>query len=103
MHSQKGQGADGPERKSASDRKRTANRTNAQKSTGAKTPAGKARSKMNAIKHGLLAEELLITIGELTEDPEAFGQLLAGLREHYKPRGTFEDALVQKIAGYLWK
>jgi hypothetical protein len=58
---------------------------------------------MNALKHGLLAEELLITIGELTEDPEAFGQLLAGLREHLKPVGTFEDALVQKIAGYLWK
>ena len=58
---------------------------------------------MNAVKHGLLAEELLITIGELTEDPEAFGQLLEGVRENYKPVGPFADALVQKIAGYLWK
>jgi hypothetical protein len=58
---------------------------------------------MNAVKHGLLAEELLITIGELTEDPEAFGQLLTGLREHCKPVGTLEDTLVQKISAYLWK
>ncbi len=103
MDPQKGQGTDGPGGKSVSERKRTANRTNAQKSTGAKTPAGRARSKLNAIKHGLLAEELLITIGELTEDPEAFGQLLEGVRENYKPVGPFADALVQKIAGYLWK
>jgi hypothetical protein len=103
MDSQKGQGADGPERKSVSDRKRTANRKNAQKSTGPKTRAGKEKSKMNAVTHGLLAEDLLITSGEVTEDPEAFGQLLAGAREHVAPVGSFEDAWVQKIAGYMWK
>ncbi|HJY87097.1 MAG TPA: hypothetical protein VKE24_09700 [Candidatus Acidoferrales bacterium] len=58
---------------------------------------------MNAVKHGLLAEELLILVGELKEDPAAFEQLLAGLREHYQPVGTLEQILVQKIAGYLWK
>ena len=103
MPDQKRQGADGPERKSVSERKRTANRENAQKSTGPKTRAGKEKSKMNAVKHGLLAEELLITIGELREDPEAFGQLLAGARAHIEPVGTYEDAWVQKIAGYMWK
>src|SRR6266849_10332899 len=103
MDQQNGQRADRPERKPVSERKRTANRKNAQKSRGATTRAGKEKSKMNAVKHGLLAEELLITVGELKEDPEAFGQLLAGLREHYKPVGTLEDALVQIIAGYLWK
>ena len=47
-----GRGADGLERKSVSERKRRANRENADKSTGAKTVQGKERSKMNALKHG---------------------------------------------------
>src|SRR5438132_8909004 len=103
MDEQNGRGAAGLERKNVSERKRRANRENAHKSIGAKTVQGKERSKMNALKHGLSTEELLITVGELAEDPEKFRQLLAGLRAHGKPIGTLEDTLVQKIAGYLWK
>src|SRR5689334_19539946 len=40
-------------RKSISARKLSANRANAQKSTGPRTKAGKARSSQNALKHGL--------------------------------------------------
>jgi hypothetical protein len=36
-----------------------ANRRNAQKSTGPKTPDGRAVSKMNALKHGILSKEVL--------------------------------------------
>jgi len=103
MDPEKRQGPAGPEKKPVSERKRTANRRNAQKSTGPTTPKGKARSKMNAVKHGLLAKERLITVGELGEDPEAFGQLLAGLRNDYQPVGTLEEILVEKIAGYVWR
>ena len=37
-----------------------ANRRNAQKSTGPKTPEGRAVSKMNALKHGILSKEVLV-------------------------------------------
>src|SRR5689334_21446643 len=39
----------------ASERQRAANRANAKRSTGPKTPAGKLRSSRNALKHGLSA------------------------------------------------
>ena len=37
-----------------------ANRRNAQKSTGPKTANGKAVSKLNALKHGLLAQTVVV-------------------------------------------
>ena len=86
-----------------SERKRKANRENAQKSTGPKTRAGKTKARMNAVKHGILCDELIIMRGEGKEDQPAFEQLLAGLRKHYKPVGTLEDLLVQKMVGYLWR
>jgi hypothetical protein len=103
MDDRKEQRADGPEKKSVSERRGQANRENARKSTGPKTLAGKERAKMNAVKHGILCGELIIKSGEGTEDLAVFDQLFTGLREHYKPVGTLEDILVQKMAGYLWK
>ena len=38
-----------------------ANRRNAQKSTGPRTPEGRAVSKMNALKHGIFSKEVLVS------------------------------------------
>ena len=103
MDAEKGQKPAMSERRPVSERKRTANRTNAQKSTGPKTQAGKEKSKMNAVKHGILCDQLIIMGGEGQEDLTAFEELRAGLRAHYQPVGPLEDILVQMMTGYLWK
>jgi hypothetical protein len=43
-----------------SEKKAEANRRNALKSTGPKTPEGKAAVSLNALKHGLLSQEILL-------------------------------------------
>jgi hypothetical protein len=75
-----------------------ANQRNAQKSTGPKTSEGKARSRWNAVQHGLLAKRLF-TRDE--SDRSSFDHLLESLREDWQPDGTLEEILLEKIAiGY---
>jgi hypothetical protein len=47
-----------------SDKKAEANRRNSLKSTGPRTPEGKAAVRLNALKHGLLSEEVLLPGGD---------------------------------------
>ena len=47
-------------KKVVSNEQRLANRQNARQSTGPKTPDGKARTSRNALKHGLLARDVVI-------------------------------------------
>ena len=79
-----------------------ANKKNAQKG-GVKTPEGKAIVKYNALKHGLLAKEVVITIGEGAENPEEFDALLEALQTQLVPAGTLEEKLVEKIAFAYWR
>jgi hypothetical protein len=87
----------------SSDKKIDANRRNAQQSTGPKTPEGKANSRMNAVKHGVLARNTVASGPPLREDWAEFYGLLEGLRAHYDPVGPYEDLLVQEIAAAKWK
>jgi hypothetical protein len=47
-----------------SDKQAQANRRNALKSTGPKTPEGKAAVRYYATKHGLLSEDVVLLPGE---------------------------------------
>ena len=63
-------------------KKAQANRQNALKSTGPKTPEGKANVRQNALKHGLLAQEVLLS----EDDEEALRELddsLGKLESHW--------------------
>lgn len=75
-----------------------ANRANAQRSTGPRTEDGKARSRLNAKKHGLTAE--LLVMGN--EDASEFDTLRATLMEQYDPLAPDECELVEYIASSLW-
>jgi hypothetical protein len=82
-----------------SDRKAEANRRNALKSTGPKTPEGKAAVRLNALKHGLLSEEILLP----GEDEEALRKLAESLRAELQPVGELENLLVDRIITLTWR
>jgi hypothetical protein len=82
-----------------SDRKAEANRQNALKSTGPKTPEGKAAVRRNALKYGLLAEEVLLP----GEDEDAFRELSEHLRAELQPVGYMENMLVERIIATHWR
>jgi hypothetical protein len=77
----------------------TANRANAQHSTGAKTDAGKARVAQNRTTHGLAGCSVLLP----GEDPAAFQSLYAKLTLELVPGNTSESFLVRQVAQCQWK
>ena len=83
----------------ASEKQIAANRRNATSSTGPKSAAGKQVARMNALKHGLQSEHVVIP----GEDPEEFEALLSGIEEDYQPVGSREILLVERIAYCSWR
>lgn len=76
-----------------------ANRRNAGKSTGPSTDAGKARSRRNALRHGLTAETV---IGQL-EDAEDYKCFEATVTADFNPETAVERELVLRLASLLWR
>src|SRR5262245_22207622 len=87
------------EAKMTSERQAEANRQNAQKSTGPRTPTGKAVVALNSMKHGLLSRESLVK-GESEADLIAFGKRL---RVQLAPVGELELLLVDRIVSTAWR
>jgi hypothetical protein len=80
-----------------SERKLTANRKNAQLSTGPKTMEGKAKSSQNRYIHGLFAQHLIRSGGQTTKDTAAYSLFASQIRDSYRPVGAMEEFLVEKI------
>ena len=69
------------------------NRVNAQKSTGPRTPAGRQRASMNAVKHNLTGTRLILQESEM----EAWTRLSNALISQLKPMTELENQAVAKI------
>jgi hypothetical protein len=85
--------------KVTSDKQIRANRQNALKSTGPKSPGGKAAARRNALTHGLLSTEMLLP----GEDEAALVELCGRLIEEPRPVGELEGLLVERIIGAVWR
>ena len=79
------------ERKPTSLKKVEANRRNARLSTGPRTEHGKRAVARNAIKHGLLARQVVITAGDGEEDLQEFEALLDRIWQECEPVGVLEE------------
>jgi len=82
-----------------SEAQREAARANGARSRGPTSAEGKARSSVNAFRHGLCSPAVLAP----GEDPEAFAALLAALRAEHRPADATADLLVERLAVALWK
>lgn len=89
--------------KVVSNRQKRANRRNARKSAGPKTPAGKARTARNALKHGLLAKDVVLHSPKFDECRAEFDALLADLIDEFRPTTVIEQTLVERIATCYWR
>jgi hypothetical protein len=90
-------------RKTMSLKQLNANRQNAQKSTGPKTENGKAVSKLNALKHGLLAQTVVVRGHQLKESTNEFKKLCQEFYADLNPVGPLEEMLVGQIVTAAWR
>jgi hypothetical protein len=76
-----------------------ANRQNAQKCTGPRTPEGKRTSSMNAVKTGLTSRRVILT----EEDAVFYQQHIDRHFDEFSPVTDREKVLVQSIADAEWR
>jgi hypothetical protein len=83
----------------ATDKQIEANRRNAKKSTGPKSPEGKAKSARNALKHGLTSRQVVLE----DESAEEFLELRRNLQEDLAPGSQVEMLIVNRLAAVQWR
>jgi hypothetical protein len=76
-----------------------ANRRNARLSTGPVTEEGKARSRRNAVRHGLTAE----TVIDALEDAEDYAAFEMAVTTDHDAQSAVERELVLRLASLLWR
>ena len=82
-----------------SPQKLAANRRNAARSTGPRTPGGKAVVAKNAVTHGLTARDVV----SADESEGAFKSFAAALVEHLAPVGAVETMLAERATHCAWR
>ena len=75
------------------------NRANAQKSTGPRTEAGKQRSSLNALRHGLTGQTVVLP----SDDLIAYQRHCQQLHDQYRPKNPMEVQLTQAVADLSWR
>ena len=75
------------------------NQANAQHSTGPKTESGKQRSSLNALRHGLTGQIIVLP----SDDLKAYQRHVESFVAEYRPKGPTESNLVQTLADTAWR
>lgn len=65
--------------------------------------AGKARSRWNAVRHGILARCTPIRDGDGRENVAEFQHLFTQLRRDLQPATALEEILIERIASCYWR
>ena len=74
-------------------------RSNGAKSKGPKTEAGKQRSRLNAIRHGLAARTVCLT----REDRPIFEAVVEAYTNRFQPADDVEEDLIERMVVAKWK
>lgn len=95
-----------PTNKPKSNKKSATARANGAKSHGPATPAGRARSSQNALRHGLAVRDaalppMSVVLGE--ESPTDFQRLLNSYLDEFAPTSPIEVELVETMASARWR
>jgi hypothetical protein len=78
---------------------RRASQANSAKSSGPVTPEGLARSSQNSIRHGILAESVVLD----SESVEGFYEVLSTLQQELQPVTSIESRYVETMALAEWR
>lgn len=73
------------------------------KQTGPKTPEGKRRSSLNALKHGFTATSPHALQAAAERYHLDFEPIHDEVRQHYRPCDPVEEQLVKRIARCIWR
>jgi hypothetical protein len=76
-----------------------ANRLNSLRSTGPKTNEGKSAMRHNAVKHGILASEPVLS----DESRDEFLLFRQQFWDYFKPVGPVEEEEIRKLVNYGWQ
>ena len=83
----------------ATEKQIAANRRNAQKSTGPRTPRGKAAIRLNNLRHGLRSSARVLP----GEDLKQLAQIRREYLRAYRPQTAEQMSLVDQMASAEWK